>query len=166
MAPRTTALLLALLFVKASAGGLSPVSGSAWGFDAAARAKARYVTQPVDHFAAAAVNSTAAAAATWQQAYFINSEHWSKRGDAPVFVYIGGEGPLGGSSVTSNFIVDWLPEVGGLMLALEVRAGQMLPTKARCGIQCSTLEAQLWKRHEAESPLGGPHHKESAKLVS
>lgn len=102
---------MALSLLTACAGGLAPKEGSAWGFTAEARSGARYVTQPVDHFGA---NE-----ATWQQAFFTNSEHWT--GTGPVFLYIGGEGPLSSASVVSNFVVDWLPEVHGLLFALEHR---------------------------------------------
>ena len=49
----------------------------------------------------------------------MNDEFWAG-GEATVYVYIGGEGALGSSSVTSNFIVDILPKTGGLLLALGV----------------------------------------------
>lgn len=80
----------------------------------------RYVTQPQDHFDASNVN-------TWQQAYYVNDKYWKgAASNAPVFVCVGGEGPpLDGSAVVSsvhcNNAVEWLPETGALMLALEHR---------------------------------------------
>jgi len=104
-------LLLAMTLSAASA-GLTPASAKrgAFGFDDAALERASYFEQALDHFGA---NS-----ATFSQAYFTNDEHYA---GGPVFLYIGGEGPLSSSSVTHNFIVDWLPTVGGLLFALEHR---------------------------------------------
>ena len=93
-----------------SLSGLAPSPGSTWGFDRTALQHARYFTQKVDHFGASGE--------TWQQAYFLNDEY-SKGG--PVFLYIGGEGPLSAFSVVSNFIVDWLPKVEGALFAVEHR---------------------------------------------
>lgn len=83
---------------------------------------ARYFTQAVDHFAEA---GSAAAAATWQQAYFVNDTFFVPGSDAPVFLCVGGEGPLYGDAVAGsahcNVAVEWLQEMGALMLAVEHR---------------------------------------------
>ena len=109
--------MLALL-VAASAFpqyGEPPVSPYAWGWDAKASAQQLYITQPVDHFDAS--NN-----ATWQQGFYVNATFWKgAKSDAPIFLYVGGEGPLSNRSVTSNFVIDWLPSFGSLMLGLEHR---------------------------------------------
>ena len=75
----------------------------AWGWDASAAAQSRYITQPVDHY-------DSANTATWAQAFFVNDTFWAgPTSDAPVFLYVGGEGPLNTHSVTRNFVVDVLP---------------------------------------------------------
>ena len=76
-----------------------------------------YVEQPLDHF-----NSSNAR--KWQQAYYVNDTFWD--GSGPVFLCVGGEGPpLDGSVVVSsvhcNNAVEFLPEVKGLMFAVEHR---------------------------------------------
>lgn len=59
---------------------------------------------------------------TWKQAYYVNDKFWSGANSrAPVFLYVGGEGTLSSSSVTSNFITDWLPRLKGLMFSVEHR---------------------------------------------
>ena len=103
-------LSLIALFPTPCLSSLSPSLGSAWGLDGRALQHARYFTQKLDHFGSSSD--------TWQQAYFVNDEHYTK---GPIFLYIGGEGPLSSYSVVSNFIVDWLPQVGGSLYALEHR---------------------------------------------
>jgi hypothetical protein len=92
--------------------GLRAVPASGPGFPAP-----RYVEQPLDHFNASQTR-------TWQQAYYVNDTFWD--GTGPVFVCVGGEGPpIDGSAVVSsvhcNNAVEFLPEVKGLMFAVEHR---------------------------------------------
>lgn len=88
----------------------------AWGWNADADSNARYLPQQQDHF-------DEGNTATWTQAYFMNQDHWAgPDSDAPIFVYIGGEGSgLSSRSVTQNFVVDWLPATQGLLFGLEHR---------------------------------------------
>ena len=102
--------MLLLLLANGAAAGLGAASRGAFGFNEAALGAAEYFEQPVDHYAPAA---------TWRQAFFTNGTFDS--GDGPVFLYVGGEGPLSSASATENFIVDWLPATGGLLYALEHR---------------------------------------------
>ena len=51
----------------------------------------------------------------------MNDEHWDKSEAAPIFLYIGGEGPQGSSCVTNNFLVDVLPKYNALLLCVEHR---------------------------------------------
>jgi serine protease 16 len=106
-------LLVLAVGVGCACAGLAPRQlRGAFGFDEAARSAANYFTQRVDHFSS---NGTS----TFQQAFFTNRESFD--GTGPVFVYVGGEGPLSSTSATSNFIIDWLPEVKGMLFALEHR---------------------------------------------
>jgi len=78
----------------------------------------RFVRQPLDHFA----KNTS----TWAQAYYVNDTFFQPGSAAPVFLCVGGEGPpLDGSAVVSsvhcNVAVEWLPETGALMFAIEHR---------------------------------------------
>ena len=82
----------------------------------AALPKPRYFTTLRDHFSD---DKT-----TWQQAYYVNDTFHKPGG--PVFLCVGGEGPpLDGSVVVSsvhcNNAVEWLPETGAIMFAVEHR---------------------------------------------
>ena len=77
----------------------------------------QFVTQQQDHFDSD--NNR-----TWEQAFYVNAEHWD--GTGPVFLCVGGEGPpLTGAavvhSVHCNNAVEWLSEVKALMFAVEHR---------------------------------------------
>ena len=102
----------AAVLIPCITGHLAPGRHGAFGFDDEALGDAGYFEQKVDHF-------TAGSTAYFAQAYYTNQEHFKAGG--PVFLYIGGEGPLSSKSVTRNFIVDWLPKVGGLLYSLEHR---------------------------------------------
>ena len=103
-----------LLLCSFASAHLRPPRQGAFGFGEEALSKALYFEQQLDHFSDDAT--------TWPQAYFENNASWAGPDSAaPVYVYIGGEGPLSAASVTSNFIVDVLPQTGGLLLALEHR---------------------------------------------
>ena len=98
-----------------AAAGLGAARRGAFGFNEAALSAALYFEQRVDHYATTGRMATA----TSPQAYFTNATFDS--GNGPVFLYVGGEGPLSSTSATRNFIVDWLPATGGLLFALEHR---------------------------------------------
>jgi thymus-specific serine protease len=65
----------------------------------------------------------------WKQRYFINDEFWAGR-DYPVFMYIGGEGPLGPRALTNrNFIHYLAKQHRALLVAVEHRFyGKSYPT--------------------------------------
>ncbi|XP_054455377.1 thymus-specific serine protease [Anoplopoma fimbria] len=71
------------------------------------------VHQPLDHFNRLDVN-------TFHQRFFVNEEYW-QRPDGPVFLYIGGEGPIFEFDVLAGHHVDMAEEHGALLLALEHR---------------------------------------------
>jgi len=79
---------------------------------------ARYVTTLQDHFDPQNVQ-------TWQQAFFVNDTFWKPGGDAPVFLCVGGEGPLYGDSVVDSVhcsnAAEWLHDKNALMFGLEHR---------------------------------------------
>jgi pimeloyl-ACP methyl ester carboxylesterase len=58
---------------------------------------------------------------TWSQRYFTNWEHFKGAG-SPVFLYIGGEGALGKSSVGDHLYMSYLAKKhGGVMVSVEHR---------------------------------------------
>jgi hypothetical protein len=74
--------------------------------------------QAQDHFDSANTN-------TWSQAFFVNDTFWRQGSDSPVFLCVGGEGPLFADSVSDsvhcNIAVEWLKETGALMFGIEHR---------------------------------------------
>lgn len=105
----------AVVLLPMALAGIAPPAKHAFGFDAKALQDAKYHTQVQDHNDSNNTN-------TWQQAYYVNDHHWDGSKSSPVFIYIGGEGPLGPSgSVVSNFVTDVLGKYNGLLLALEHR---------------------------------------------
>uniref|UniRef100_A0AAV1UPU2 Serine protease n=1 Tax=Peronospora matthiolae TaxID=2874970 RepID=A0AAV1UPU2_9STRA len=78
----------------------------------------------VDHFAPVSKRST------WRQRYQVNEEFWGGQG-YPVFLYIGGEGPLGPKAITDRTFVYYLAEQHqALLIALEHRFyGKSYPTE-------------------------------------
>ena len=113
------AALFALLQPERVRAGLGPgtqlTTVGAFGFDASPTST-RWFPQVLDHF-----ENGPAPEKTWQQAYFMNDEHWDRNPASPIFLYVGGEGPLGSSSVTHNFVVDVLPKYHGLLFGVEHR---------------------------------------------
>ncbi|UIZ23510.1 hypothetical protein KXD40_007886 [Peronospora effusa] len=83
-----------------------------------------FVDAIVDHFAPVSKRTT------WKQRYQVNEEFWHGHG-YPVFLYIGGEGPLGPKAITNRTFIYYLAEQhGALLVALEHRFyGQSYPTK-------------------------------------
>ncbi|KAI9915516.1 hypothetical protein PsorP6_007282 [Peronosclerospora sorghi] len=77
----------------------------------------------VDHFAAVSERTT------WKQRYQVNEEFWGGHG-FPVFLYIGGEGPLGPKAITNRTFIHFLAEQHrALLLAVEHRFyGKSYPT--------------------------------------
>ena len=47
----------------------------------------QWLSQPLDHFDPQ--NDM-----TWQQRYFVNESHWTDKANGPVFLMLGGEGPV------------------------------------------------------------------------
>mmetsp|Transcript_1312 Transcript_1312/g.4564 ORF Transcript_1312/g.4564 Transcript_1312/m.4564 type:complete len:511 (+) Transcript_1312:65-1597(+) len=110
--PMRALVLTALALLAGESGALVPAQS--------AGSKPLYFTTQQDHFDGSNYN-------TWQQAYYINDTYWKgPDSGAPVFVCVGGEGPaLTGevliASPHCNNAVEWLPEVGALMFAVEHR---------------------------------------------
>ncbi|RLN93553.1 hypothetical protein BBJ28_00001724 [Nothophytophthora sp. Chile5] len=77
----------------------------------------------LDHFAPVSRR------ASWKQRYLVNEEFWGGRG-FPVFLYIGGEGPLGPRAISNRTFIHAMAEKHrALLLALEHRFyGKSYPT--------------------------------------
>ncbi|XP_047450601.1 thymus-specific serine protease [Mugil cephalus] len=75
--------------------------------------KEAWIHQPLDHF-------NRQDAATFPQRFFVNEAHW-QRPDGPVFLFIGGEGPIFEFDVLAGHHVDMAKEHGALLLAVEHR---------------------------------------------
>ncbi|XP_049917876.1 thymus-specific serine protease [Epinephelus moara] len=71
------------------------------------------IHQQLDHFKRKDVS-------TFPQKFFVNEAHW-QRPDGPVFLFIGGEGPIYEFDVLAGHHVDMAEENGALLLALEHR---------------------------------------------
>ncbi|KAM4742724.1 thymus-specific serine protease [Anableps anableps] len=69
--------------------------------------------QPLDHFNRQNVN-------TFPQRFFVNEAYWQQP-HGPVFLYIGGEGPIYDFDVLAGHHVDMAKEHGALLLAVEHR---------------------------------------------
>lgn len=73
----------------------------------------KWYAQKVDHF-------DHSNAKTFQQKYYVNDTFWDKKG--PVFVNLGGEGPLTIHFVNGHFILNqWAKEFNALVVAVEHR---------------------------------------------
>ncbi|XP_070685910.1 thymus-specific serine protease [Pempheris klunzingeri] len=75
--------------------------------------KEGWIHQQLDHFNQHDVR-------TFPQRFFVNDAHW-QRPDGPVFLFIGGEGPIFEFDVLAGHHVDMAEEHGALLLALEHR---------------------------------------------
>uniref|UniRef100_A0A3Q1EJE8 Peptidase M28 domain-containing protein n=1 Tax=Acanthochromis polyacanthus TaxID=80966 RepID=A0A3Q1EJE8_9TELE len=75
--------------------------------------KEAWIHQPLNHFNRQDVN-------TFTQRFFVNEAYW-QRPDGPVFLFIGGEGPIYEFDVLAGHHVDMAEEHGALLLALEHR---------------------------------------------
>ncbi|XP_074496690.1 thymus-specific serine protease [Sebastes fasciatus] len=71
------------------------------------------IHQQLDHFNRQDVS-------TFPQRFYVNEAHW-QRPDGPVFLFIGGEGPIFEFDVLAGHHVDMAEEHGALLLALEHR---------------------------------------------
>ncbi|XP_035479876.2 thymus-specific serine protease isoform X1 [Scophthalmus maximus] len=71
------------------------------------------IHQPLDHF-------NRRDAATFPQRFFVNEAYW-QRPDGPVFLFIGGEGPIFQFDVLAGHHVDMAEQHGALLLAVEHR---------------------------------------------
>uniref|UniRef100_UPI003AAF73E4 thymus-specific serine protease n=1 Tax=Centroberyx gerrardi TaxID=166262 RepID=UPI003AAF73E4 len=71
------------------------------------------IHQPLDHFDRQAME-------TFPQRFFVNEAYW-QRPHGPVFLFIGGEGPISQFNVLAGHHVDMAEEHGALLLALEHR---------------------------------------------
>uniref|UniRef100_A0A3Q0R0N7 Uncharacterized protein n=1 Tax=Amphilophus citrinellus TaxID=61819 RepID=A0A3Q0R0N7_AMPCI len=71
------------------------------------------ILQPLDHFNRQNVN-------TFPQRFLVNEAYW-RDPDGPVFLFIGGEGPLFEYDVLAGHHSDMAEEHGALLLALEHR---------------------------------------------
>lgn len=56
-----------------------------------------YTEQVIDHFSPNTIG-------TFQQKYYVNDTFWGGVG-SPIFLILGGEGPISASDVTSHFII-------------------------------------------------------------
>ncbi|CAN9511115.1 unnamed protein product [Ophioblennius macclurei] len=72
-----------------------------------------WIYQPLDHFNRQDIK-------TFRQKFFVNKAHW-RHPDGPVFLYIGGEGPIFDLEVVAGHHVDMAVEQGALVVALEHR---------------------------------------------
>ncbi|XP_071327989.1 thymus-specific serine protease [Trachinotus anak] len=71
------------------------------------------IHQPLDHF-------NRQDTSTFPQKFFVNEAYW-QRPDGPVFLFIGGEGPIFEFDVLAGHHVDMAEEHGALLLAVEHR---------------------------------------------
>ncbi|XP_017295714.1 thymus-specific serine protease [Kryptolebias marmoratus] len=71
------------------------------------------IYQPLDHFNRQDMN-------TFPQRFFVNEAYW-QRPDGPVFLFIGGEGPIYEFDVLTGHHVTMAKEHGALLLAVEHR---------------------------------------------
>lgn len=78
-----------------------------------AQVKDGLIRQPLNHFDS--LNTK-----TFPQRFFVNDAFW-ERPNGPVFLYIGGEGPISEFSVLAGHHVDMAEEYGALLVALEHR---------------------------------------------
>lgn len=93
------------------------------------------------------------------QAYYMNDTFYAgPESEAPIYMFIGGEGPLRGSSVTDNFIVDLLPDTQGLMFAVEHRYYGCIRNMSSCPYDNSTdAHLQYLSSRQALADLASFH---------
>lgn len=128
------AVLLLPLAGTARAGifGHAPGERYCWGWTEEVAKTEQHFEQQQDHFDDENTN-------TWMQAFFVNNTFWAgPDSTAPVFLYIGGEGPESSSSVRHNFITDWLPATKGLLFSVEHRYYGCIRNASSCPYDDST----------------------------
>jgi len=83
----------------------------------------QWFTQTVDHYDP--LNN-----ATFQQQYYVNDTYWSGPG-GPIFLLLGGEGPIGPDDVLSHFVLPtYAQKFGALIISVEHRFyGKSMPAK-------------------------------------
>jgi len=88
----------------------------------AAPAPEQWFDNKIDHF-------NLADQRTWKQKYYVNDTFWGGAG-YPIFLMLGGEGPVGSSCVGGRFIfADWAAQFKALAICIEHRFyGKSIPT--------------------------------------
>jgi len=96
----------------------------------------QWFTQNVDHFELANTKQ-------FQQRYFVNDTFWKGPG-APIFLMIGGEGPLSAAYVADHFVTGvWSQQFGAMVVALEHRFyGKSMPTPDSSAENLKLLSSQ------------------------
>ncbi|GMN56144.1 hypothetical protein TIFTF001_025260 [Ficus carica] len=85
-----------------------------------------FYNQTLDHF-----NYRSESYSTFQQRYFVNSKYWGGS-NAPIFAYLGAEGPLEGDLSVIGFLTDNAPEFKALLIYIEHRYyGKSVPFGSR-----------------------------------
>jgi hypothetical protein len=103
----------------------------------AAQAPAQFFTQIVDHF-------NPQDGRTWQQKYYVNATNWVPGG--PIFVSIGGEGPIGPDEVSVWQMSQYAAQYNALQVAVEHRFygdSRPLPDVSTASLQYLTIEQAL-----------------------
>mmetsp|Transcript_98998 Transcript_98998/g.171570 ORF Transcript_98998/g.171570 Transcript_98998/m.171570 type:complete len:504 (-) Transcript_98998:132-1643(-) len=132
--------------------GHSRGSPHLWGWDAAASKNEFHFSQRQDHFDDGNEHR-------WMQAYYMNDTFWAGNdSDVPIFLYVGGEGPLSDASVTHNFITDWLPKTKGLLFSVEHRYYGCIRNSSSCPYDQSTKgHLEFLSSHQALADLASFH---------
>jgi len=119
----------------------------------AASALSHYVTQKQDHFDSGNPR-------TWQQAFFVNDTYFVPGSDAPVFLCIGGEGPLYGDAVVNsvhcNIAVEFMKHNRAIMFAVEHRYYGCHNSSA-CPVSDPETELQYLSSQQALADLATFH---------
>eukprot|EP00033_Pygsuia_biforma_P000264 GCRY01000327.1.p1 GENE.GCRY01000327.1~~GCRY01000327.1.p1 ORF type:complete len:490 (-),score=102.84 GCRY01000327.1:68-1480(-) len=93
-----------------------------------------YFTQTLDHF-------NPQDDRVYKQRYFANAEFW--KGNGPIFIFVGGEGPIAGSAVTHFQMSKWAKQYGALQFAVEHRYyGKSTPFSAQTPENLKYLSSQ------------------------
>ncbi|XP_015253903.1 PREDICTED: thymus-specific serine protease-like [Cyprinodon variegatus] len=83
------------------------------GYQPLQHVKEGVLDQPLDHFNRQNIN-------TFRQRFLVNEEYW-QRPEGPVFLFVGGEGPICKFDLLTGHHVDMAKEHGALLLAVEHR---------------------------------------------
>uniref|UniRef100_A0A3Q2CTQ0 Thymus-specific serine protease-like n=1 Tax=Cyprinodon variegatus TaxID=28743 RepID=A0A3Q2CTQ0_CYPVA len=83
------------------------------GYQPLQHVKEGVLDQPLDHFNRQNIN-------TFRQRFLVNEEYW-QRPEGPVFLFVGGEGPILRNVFFAGHHVDMAKEHGALLLAVEHR---------------------------------------------